>query len=160
MKSKIITGSGSVIALLYTLLIILAMDGFDRTGVINSTIDFFGFENGNVCAILLFLCCVTALVLYYIVISKGKDNAIGVGLIISFIIGAILLILAVKITSVQKYLFDFYISWFYHGVYYEGEDKVPQVFSFISRLVVLCFCCGSIISLFIVKSINLSLIKM
>lgn len=160
MKSKAISGSGSVIALLYTLVIILAVAGFDRTGMINSTIDFFGFENGNIYAVLLFLCCVTILVLYYIVISKSKNNAIGVVLIISFIIGAVLLILVVKITSVQKYLFDFYISWFYHGVYYEGEDKVPQVFSFISRLIVLCFCCGGIISLFIVKSINRSLIKM
>lgn len=41
-----------------------------------------------------------ALVLYYIVILKGKNNAIGIVLIISSIIGAILLILAVKITSV------------------------------------------------------------
>lgn len=40
--------SGSGIALLYTLLIILTVGGFDRTGVINSTINFFGFENGNV----------------------------------------------------------------------------------------------------------------
>ncbi|EIG9277607.1 hypothetical protein LGE98_004003 [Salmonella enterica] len=160
MIGKIITGSGSVIALLYTLLIIFAMGGFDRTGTINSNIDFFGFESGNIYAVLLFLCYVTVLVLCYIVISKGKNNTIGVVLIISFIIGAVLLILVVKITLVQKYLFDFYISWFYHGVYYEGEDKVPQVFSFISRLVVLCFCCGSIISLCIVKSINRSLIKM
>ncbi|EAS8983545.1 hypothetical protein C4803_03140 [Salmonella enterica subsp. arizonae serovar 51:g,z51:-] len=160
MIGKIITGSGSVIALLYTLLIIFAMGGFDRTGTINSNIDFFGFESGNIYAVLLFLCYVTVLVLCYIVISKGKNNTIGVVLIISFIIGAVLLILVVKITLVQKYLFDFYISWFYHGVYYEGEDKVPQVLSFISRLVVLCFCCGSIISLCIVKSINRSLINM
>lgn len=160
MKSKVIAGAGSVIALLYTLLIILAVDGFDRAGVINSTMDFFGFDNGNVYAVLISFFCVAALVPYYIVISKGKNNSIGVALIISFIIGTVLLMLVVKIASVQKYLFDFYISWFYHGVYYDGEDKVPQVFSFISRLVVLCFCCGSIISLFIVKSINRSLVKM
>lgn len=160
MKGKIIAGSGSVIALLYTLLIILAVGGFDRAGVINSTANFFGFESGNIFAVLLFLFCVTVLVLYYIVFSKGKNNSIRVFLIISFVIGAVLLISIVEVASVQKYLFDFYISWFYHGVYYEGEDKVPQVFSFISRLVVLCFCCGSIISLFIVKSINRSLIKM
>ncbi|EPF1299064.1 hypothetical protein [Klebsiella michiganensis] len=159
MKRKIITGSGSVIALLYTLLMILAVGGFDRAGVINSTIDFLGFENGNIYGILLFLLCVTVLVLYYILISKDKNNVIGGVLIFSFIIGAVLLMLVVKITSVQKYLFDFYISWFYHGVHYEGEDKIPQVFSFISRLMAFCFCWGGIISLFIVKYINRSLIK-
>lgn len=159
MKSKIITGSGSVIALLYTFLMIFAVGGFDRAGVVNSTVDFFGFENVNVYGVLLFIFCVIVLVLYYIVISKSKNNVVGVALIISFIIGAVLLILVVKVTSVQKCLFDFYISWFYHGVHYEGEDKVPQVFSFISRLIAFCFFFGSIISLFIVKSINRSLIK-
>ncbi|NAV69353.1 hypothetical protein, partial [Salmonella sp. zj-f50] len=64
MKGKIIAGSGSVIALLYTLLIILAVGGFDRAGVINSTANFFGFESGNIFAVLLFLFCVTVLVLY------------------------------------------------------------------------------------------------
>lgn len=77
MIGKIITGSGSVIALLYTLLIIFAMGGFDRAGTINSTIDFFGFESGNIYAVLLFLYCVTVLVLCYIVISKGKNNTRG-----------------------------------------------------------------------------------
>lgn len=159
-KGKVITWLGSVIALLYTLLIIFAVGGFDRSGVINRAVNFFFFESNSIYAFLLFLCCMTLLVLYYIVNSKGKNNAIGVVLIILFIIGDILLILVVKIYLVQKYLFYFYMPWFYHGVYYDGEDKVPQVFSFILRLVVLCFCCGSIISLFIVKYINRSLIEM
>jgi len=159
MKNKIITGSGSVIALLYTLLMIFAVGGFDRVGVINSTMDLFCFENGNIHGVLLFLFCVAVLVFYYIVISKRKSNDVALGLLISFVIGAILLVLIIKVTSVQKYLFDFYISWFYHGVHFEGEEKVPQVFSFILRLMVLCFCCGGIISAISVKFIKRNLIK-
>lgn len=128
MKGKIISGSGSVIALLYTLLIILAVSGFDRVGIINRTADFFGFENSNVYAVLLFIFCVTALVLYYILIPKDKNNAIGLVLTISFIIGVVLLILVVKINLVQKYLFDFYISWFYHGGVVKGKIRCHRSF--------------------------------
>lgn len=128
MKGKIISGSGSVIALLYTPLIILAVSGFDRAGVNNRTANFFVFESGKVYAVLLFLFCVSALVLYYILISKSKNNAIGLVLTISFIIGVVLLILVVKINLVQKYLFDFYVSWFYHGGVVKGKIRCHRSF--------------------------------
>lgn len=44
MKGEIINESGSMIALLYVLLIILAVDEFDWAGVINSIINFFGLK--------------------------------------------------------------------------------------------------------------------
>ncbi|HEY2452819.1 MAG TPA: hypothetical protein VGI71_09400 [Scandinavium sp.] len=159
MKNKIITGFGSVIALLYTVLIVLAVDGLGRAGIINSIMDLLGFENGSIYGVLLFTVCLVILVFYYIVITKRKSNAIAMMLIASFIIGAILLGLITKVTSVRNDLFSLYISWFYHGVYYEGEEKVQQVFSYISRLVVLCFCCGGIISAIFMKLIKRNLIK-
>lgn len=70
----------------------------------------------------------TELVLCYIVTSKRKNNSIGIVLTISFIIGAVLLMLAVKITSVQKYLFDFYISWFTMGCIMKGKIRCHRPF--------------------------------
>lgn len=159
MKNKIITGSGSVIALFYTLLMILVVDGVERAGVINGAVDLLGFENRNAYGVLLFILCVVLLIFYYIVMSKRKSNAIAMMLIASFIIGVILLMLITQVTLVQKHFFNFYISWFYQGVYFEGEEKVQQVFSYISRLVALCFCCGGIISAIFMKFIKRNLIK-
>jgi len=159
MKSKIINGSGSVIALFYTLLMILVVDGIERAGIINGAMDLLGFENGNAYGVLLFILCVVLLIFYYIVMSKGRSNAIAMMLITSFIIGVILLVVITQVTLVQKYFFNFYISWFYHGVYFEGEEKVQQVFSYISRLVALCFWCGGVISAIFVKFIKRNLIK-
>lgn len=159
MKSKIITGVGSIIALLYTLLMIFTVGGFERVGVINNAIDFLDFGSGNIYGVILFVFFVAALVLYYIAISKNKSNIIGGVLIVSFVIGTILLMLVIKVHPMHKYLFDFYMTWFYHEVLYEGEDKIPQVFSFISRLMTFCFFCGSVISFFIIKYINRNMIK-
>ena len=159
MKSKIITGLGSMIALLYTLLMILTVGGFERVGVINNAIDFLDFGSGNIYGVILFVFFVATLVLYYIAISKNKSNIIGGVLIVSFVIGTILLMLVIKVHPMHKYLFDFYMTWFYHGGLYEGEDKIPQVFSFISRLMTFCFFCGSVISFFIIKYINRNMIK-
>lgn len=159
MKNKMITSFDSVIAFFYTLLMILAVDGFERAGIINRVVDYSGFKSDNFYAALLLTLCVVVLTLYYIIISKRKSNAITLMLCTSFVIGAVLLVLIIKGNSVQKYLFDCYISWFYHGVYYEGEEKVSQVFSFILRLVALCFCCGGIISVIFLKFIKRNLIK-
>ena len=159
MKNKIIAGLGSVIALLYSLLVVSALDGFGRDGIVNSAMDLFSFENGSIYGVILFTVFLVLLVFYYIVITKRKSNALAMMLIASFIIGAILLGLITKVTSVQNNLFSLYISWFYHGAYYEGEEKVQQVFSYISRLVVLCFCCGGIISAIFMKLIKRNLTK-
>lgn len=76
-----------------------------------------------------------------------------------FFIGAVLLVHFTKVVSMQKNLLGFYISWFYHGVYFEGEEKVQQIFSYLSRLVALCFCWGCVISAILVKFITRNLIK-
>lgn len=159
MRNKIITGFGSVIALLYTVLIVLAVNGFGRAGIINGVMDLIGFVNGSVYGIILFTVYFILLFFYYIVLSKRNSNAIAKMLIASFIIGAILFGLITKVKSVQNNLFSLYISWFYHGLYYEGEEKVQQVFSYISRLVVLCFCCGGTISAIFMKLIKRNLTK-
>lgn len=159
MKNKMITAFDSVIAFFYTFLIILAVDGFDRAGMINRVVDYSGLKNDNFYGVILFILCVVVLALYYIFISKRKNNSITLLLCTSFFIGALFLMLIIKGNSVQKYLFDCYISWFYHGVYYEGEEKVPQIFSFILRLVAFCFCCGGIITVIFVKFIKRNLIK-
>lgn len=59
---KIITGFGSVIAILYTVLIFLAVDALGRDGVINGVIDLLGFENGSIYGFLLLTVCMVILV--------------------------------------------------------------------------------------------------
>lgn len=86
MKNKIITGFGSVIALLYTVLIVLAVDGIDRAGIINGVMDLLGFENRGVYGVLLFTLCVVVLIFYYIVISNRKSNVIAMMLIVSLLL--------------------------------------------------------------------------
>ena len=64
MKNKIITGFGSVIALLYTVLIVLAVDGLGRAGIINGVMDLLGFENVSIYGVILFTVCLVILVFW------------------------------------------------------------------------------------------------
>jgi len=151
MKNKVINGLGAAIALLYTLLIFLSIGGLDRGSIINRFFNLFNFINDSIFSAALLAFSMTVLVFYYILMSRVKCNYITVTIYFSFAIGVVFFVLVTQINLVHKYLFNCYISWFYHSVYYEGEEKVPQVFLFILRLFTLCFCCGSVISIVAVK---------
>lgn len=150
-KDKIITGFGSLIALFYTLLMILSVDGLGRKSMVDRFLDSIFSTNFNVLSVVLLTLCLAVLLFYYIAIARCKNGSMIVLLYASFAVGAVFLVLITHFSLVQKYLLDCYILWFYHGVYYEGEEKVSQVFSFILRITALCFCFGGMISFVAIK---------
>lgn len=141
MKRNLMLTLAALITSLYTMVVLFSFDGLSRGGLFEIIIRNIPFLKVSYFLITLIFICIAINIIVTFSISgrNGYTNRTLKALFISLLLGILIFIICIKVDVLSRAIYDGYISLFYHGNNYEGEEKLQQVMSFIIRLLLLCF---------------------
>lgn len=143
-----------IISLSYTVLLLFAVAGFERGNLLDKVMSDLHIANAAVFLLLIgIVCLLLNICLLLFLLKRNSQRMLNIILYGSFITGC-LLIATASMPGVKTFFYHGYINLFYQGVYYEGEGKVPQLFSYIARMMTLCFFIGLILSSYLARKIT------
>lgn len=143
MRKYVLFFLSALISTFYTLLIVFSVNGFARDSLFEKIISCMNIISpGSFVVCVVILCAVANILLMAFLVRNKLQKETALFLSGSFVCGFIMLLAIIGKQDLADFFYDTYIDVVYQGMYYDGEDKVQQILSYIIRGVTVCFLLG------------------